>query len=70
MPRTRSVFMLDLEQSQEAYRIRSRFTRIRKTTDLIWNADVQKELDYLQAVLNTTTHRSNLKMKNKKKSTR
>jgi hypothetical protein len=31
-----SLSMLDLEQSQEAYRIRSnRFTQVRKTTDLL-----------------------------------
>ena len=45
---------LDLEQSQEAYRIRSnRFTQgLEKTTDLL-QAETQmfkKELDYLQAV--------------------
>ena len=49
-----SLSKLDLEQSQEAYRIRSnRFTQgLEKTTDLL-QAETQmfkKELDYLQAV--------------------
>jgi outer membrane protein TolC len=49
-----SLSMLDLEQSQEAYRIRSnRFTQgLEKTTDLLESETqmFKKELDYLQAV--------------------
>jgi hypothetical protein len=56
-----NLSMLDLEQSQEAYRIRSnRLQGLEKNRDLLESETqmFQKELDYLQAVLNTTTHRN------------